>query len=53
MSAERDVQEILYGTVPEVSVPDSAEVGSKCVTFAVVEVKKLLDASGTSLLAIC
>ena len=53
MSAERDVQEILDGSIPVGSVPDQPIEDSKCVTLATVEVKTLLDASGTTLLTIC
>ena len=53
MSAERDIQRVLDGSVPDGSVADSAEEGSRCVTLAAVEVKTLLNAAETTLLAIC
>ena len=53
MSTERDVQDILDGSIPVGSVPVTPIEDSKFVILATVEVKTLQDASGTTLLAIC
>ena len=53
MSAEREVQVILQGAIPDGSVPEQADEVSATVKLAAEEVNQLLNASGTTLLTIC
>ena len=53
MAAALEVQEILDGSVPDGSVPVSADEGSRTVTLAAEEINRLLNAAGTNLLSIC
>ena len=48
MAAEQEISHILEGTVP-----DASEDGTKIVTQTVIEVTKLLEVSGSSMLALC
>ena len=50
MAAALEVQEILDGSVPDGSVPVSADEGSRTVTLAAEEINRLLNAALTNLL---
>ena len=53
MSAEREVRDILDGSIPDGSVPVSANEEKSTVTLAAEKINKLLNAAGTTLLLIC